>query len=204
MLKRFGITGALLVLIEYAGITPSAHAQAKPVTKAEAFLFVGGLSTVAPASYERFAVDRVPVFGFGAGFWIAPGPRGLRLGLEFTRESDTRAYTPACTSAGPCSYGARRTRTSSLLVGDLAYVFSEGRIQPYVAGGPGLLLYSIETEADGNVPGYAHTDYVQTVDVSGGVKIFFTPALSLNPGLRAAVSKEHSAISFGVGVGYHW
>ena len=209
MLKGPAIATAVLMLVGHAGTASLAHAQTTTRGETvEAFVFMGGLRTVVPARYESFQVEKSPVLGVGGGVWIAVGSaggRGLQLGLEIVRGADSGVYRPFCASAGqPCPFTARRSVTSMLVMGDIAYQFSRGRLRPYVAGGSGLLVCDIQVLGDGNIEDARYTDYVQTVDAAAGVKIFLTRSLSIDPEFRAAFSKEHSATSFGVGVGYHW
>jgi len=102
------------------------------------------------------------------------------------------------------------------VVGNVLYHFSNSPIQPYVAGGLGVLKASYTERIIGGAVLGSNEDYVSTVDaqkmllnIGAGVKARLVRGLAIRPEIRFYNTTIGSGYNFGsirlsVGLGYYW
>ncbi len=105
---------------------------------------------------------------------------------------------------------------ATAVVGSVLYHFSDSAIQPYVAGGLGVLKANYTQVIKGGAVLGSTEDYVETVNaekmllnIGGGIKARLVRGLAIRPEIRlydTTIGKGYNwaSIRLSVGLGYYW
>ncbi len=145
---------------------------------------------------------------WGGSFGVKPFSGKLRrLGFEFQANRLDLAYERGVNI---------NDGQATAVVGNVLYHFSDSPIQPYVAGGLGILKADYTEVIKGGAVLGSNEDYVSMVkadkmllNIGAGVKARLIRGLAIRPEIRFYDTTIGSGYNFGsirlsVGVGYYW
>jgi len=145
---------------------------------------------------------------WGGGFGVKPfSGRLRRLGFEVQANRLDIAYERGSNV---------NDGQATAVVGNVLYHFSDSSLQPYVAGGLGVLKADYSQRIRGGAVLGSTEDYVDTVkadhmllNIGAGIKARLVRGLAIRPEVRfydttIGSGYNWASIRFSVGVGYYW
>jgi opacity protein-like surface antigen len=177
------------------------------------FLLLSGISTL---SAQEFGGD-AEVFGFvgygrilddegslGDGVNFAGG-----VGHRFTRRLGVEAEVAGFRHSRDIGADRGYKGSGVLVLGNAVIHLSNGRVQPYLLGGAGVLHYRNKPQSDVSSRTVTGTGFA--MDAGVGLKIFASEHISIRPDFRLVAGSAGDAIESpfidlraAIGIGYHW